>query len=437
MGAPGGALTVAPAAERVALLADDFIGMRPRMAIKEGDEVRLGQPLFEDRKRPGVIHTAPAGGTVASINRGDRRALRSIVLDVAKEEIYQEFKSYKPQPIENISAESVRALLIESGQWTALRTRPFSRSPAIDSVPRSIFVTAMDSNPLAVDPAITMGDRLENIKTGLIALAKIAPVEFCVAPGSALGAVTNGLTDVRMHSFSGPHPAGTPGLHIHLVNPVNAQRQVWYLHISDVAGIGHLFSTGRLDVSRIVGIGGPSVTETAIVKTRLGAPVGPLVEERMKEGDQRIIIGSLFNGRTNEEEAVAFLGRWHHQISVLPSGREREFMGWARPGPNRFSVLNAFMASWLPGRQYNFTTSTNGSLRTIIPVSSYDQVMPFEIMPTFLLRSIQAGDLETAENLGALELDEEDLALCSFVCPGKIDHCGALRDLLTRLEKEG
>lgn len=430
---------------RVAVLAADYIGMKPTFFVEPGDAVKRGQALFEDKKTPGVLHTAPGAGTVASINRGDRRALLSVVIDLSASEAsgapvpddFAAFSAYTGAPPDALSREQVRDLLVESGLWTAFRTRPFSKTPAVDSAPHSIFVTAMDSSPLAPDMAVVAEGRQADLDAGVAALAKLTegPVYFCRKAGAALAPAGTG-GKVRVEDFSGPHPSGLAGTHIHLLDPVSQKKTVWTIGLQDLLSAGALFRTGKLDVARVVALAGPRVTNPRLVRTRLGAPLEALLEGETKAGDNRVISGSVLWGRA-AAGAEAYLGRFHNQVSVLEEGRAREFLGWIAPGAKKYSVLRMFLSSLRPGARFDMTTSTHGDHRAMVPAGLYERVMPLDILPTFLLRSLLVRDLERAEALGCLELDEEDLGPCTFVSPGKENFGPVLRENLDLILKEG
>ncbi len=445
-GEPIQEIEAAPPATRVALLAHDYPFMKPRMHAAVGDRVKRGQLLFEDRKTDGVRFTSPGSGTVAAINRGDRRAFQSMVIDLSDgekegqptDDDFMEFESYVKDDVSALDADQVRALLVESGQWVALRTRPFSKVPAPTQTCHSIFVTAMDTSPLTADPEVVMADRREDFDRGLVALTKLTdgPVYVCCSPGSTLGETD--VAGVQVEHFGGTHPAGLAGTHIHMLDPVNRDKAVWYVGYQDVAAIGVLFATGRLDVRRVVALGGPVVNRPRLLATRLGAETEPLVENELEAGVNRVIAGSVLHGFAASGEVFGYLGRYANQVSCVAEGNERKFIGWLWPGFDRFSLSRAF-GSALRGSsaRYDFTTTTNGAHRAMVPVGLFEKVMPFDIMPTFLLRSLLMDDLERAEALGCLELDEEDLALCAFVSPGKEDFGPALRRNLLEIWKEG
>jgi Na+-transporting NADH:ubiquinone oxidoreductase subunit A len=432
------------AVTRVAVMADDFPGLKPGMKVVEGDVVKRGQVLFGDRKVPGVLHTAPGAGRVIGIHRGARRALQSVVIELSegerspREEDAEcvDFEHFHGKDAAALTRDEVVALLVESGLWTALRTRPFSKVPRPDTTPRSLFVTAIDTNPLAPLPDVVIEKRRADFERGLEILTKLTdgPTYLCVRDGADFA---KGLAaPVSVETFTGPHPAGTVGLHIHRLDPASRARVVWHIGYPDVIAVGSLFATGRLDVDRVISIAGPPVADPRLVLTRTGASVDELAGDD-GEGEVRRIAGSVLSGKKAMGETFGYLGRFDRQISVITEGRERVFMGWLTPGWNSFSSLPIYLSRLMGGKRFDLTTSTNGSPRSIVPIGAFERVMPMDIQPTFLLRSLMVGDIEQAEKLGALELDEEDLALCTFVCSGKTDYGPALRRNLDMIEKEG
>ena len=436
-GAPRQAIEEGNAARSAAVLGPDYPGMKPTMEVKEGDVVAKGQILFSDKKTPGVVYTAPAAGTVAEINRGAKRAVRGVVIDIAAEGDSISFASHAAEQIQNLDREAVIQQLLQSGSWPALRTRPFSRVPSPETAPHSIFVTAMDTNPLAADPQIVIAPRIKDFIAGLAVLSTLTDgaVHVCQSAGADMGEYAQS-EKIQSHSFGGVHPAGLPGTHIHFIDPVSPNKTVWYIGYQDVLAFGHLFLTGQLDVERIVAIGGPGASNPRLVKTILGANLTELTAGELVEGDQRIISGSVLSGR-GANEGLPYLGRYHVQVSILREDRERKLVGWLMPGTRMHSVFPAFLSKWVGEKSVEFTTNTNGSTRGMVPIGTYDTVMPLDILATQLMRSLLVGDLEKAIELGCLELDEDDIALCTYACPGKYEFGPVLRDVLTQIEKEG
>ena len=420
---------------RVALLGGDYHGLKPSMSVQVGERVKRGQVLFVDKSTPGVLFTAPAGGVVSAINRGAQRVLQSLVieLDAGVEEAVS-FACYSREQLAELAPQAVRDNLLASGLWTALRTRPFSKVPAVDAVPSSIFVTAIDTQPLAADPQLIINQYADDFASGVQLLTRLAKVFLCKAAGAELPAEQ--LPGVQLAAFSGPHPAGLPGTHMHFLDPVSLSKSVWQIGYQDVIAIGKLFTTGQLWVERVVALAGPVVNKPRLLLTRLGADVDELSAGQLHPGFNRVISGSVLGGRT-ARGPLAFLGRYHLQLACLHEGDERELLHYLRAGVNKHSVLNIFVSKFHAAKRFAFDTSTNGSPRAMVPVGNYEQVMPLDILPTQLLRYLIVGDTEMAQKLGCLELDEEDLALCSYVCAGKYEYGPILRDNLSRIEKEG
>ncbi|MCW9717603.1 Na(+)-translocating NADH-quinone reductase subunit A [Avibacterium sp. 21-599] len=428
------------AVTEVALLGEEYVGMRPSMKVREGDVVKKGQVLFEDKKNPGVLFTAPASGTVTAINRGAKRVLQSVVIQIEGDDQVT-FNKYSADELKSLTSEQVRQNLQASGLWTALRTRPFSKVPAIDAVPSSIFVNAMDTNPLAANPEVIIAEHQQAFFDGLTVLSRLFDgkkmIHLCGGADSNIlnAAQSRQIENVQTNRFKGPHPAGLVGTHIHFIDPVGATKQVWHLNYQDVIAIGKLFTTGELFTDRVVALAGPQVKNPRLIRTQLGANLAQLTQGELKEGENRIISGSVLSGH-KAEGALAYLGRYALQVSVLVEGREKEFLGWIMPGANKYSITRTVLGHF-GHKLFNFTTALNGGHRAMVPIGAYERVMPLDIIPTLLLRDLSAGDTDSAQALGCLELDEEDLALCTFVCPGKNDYGPMLRAALDKIEKEG
>lgn len=423
------------AVTRVAVKGEEYNGLRPSMAVKEGDRVIKGQLLFEDKKIPGVRFTAPASGTVSAIHRGERRVLQSVVIDVDGDESLS-FTAYPADELATLPREAVAAQLIESGLWTAMRTRPFSKTPLPGSVPAAIFVTAMDTNPLAADPQPIILAQREAFNAGLTVLTRLTDgkVHVCQGSGGKLGG--HPLGQVTFNQFTGPHPAGLVGTHIHFLEPVSLHKQVWHLNYQDVIAYGKLFLDGVLWTERIIALGGPQVKNPRLLRTCLGADLDAMLVGELHEGENRILSGSVLNG-TQASGPHAFLGRFHLQVSALKEGREKELLGWVAPGRDKFSITRTTLGHFFKKKLFNLSTDMHGGERAMVPIGNYERVMPLDILPTMLLRDLLAGDTDSAQALGCLELDEEDLALCTYVCPGKYEYGPVLRRVLTQIEQEG
>jgi Na+-transporting NADH:ubiquinone oxidoreductase subunit A len=438
-GAPEQKVDGAHACERVALLGPDTLGLKPSLRVEPDATVVRGQPLYEDKKNPGVVWVAPAGGTVEAVHRGERRAFQSLVIRVdaaidGDPARATKFATHTGKAVQSVDRDAAVALLVESGLWTSLRERPFSHVPSPEAKPRAIFVTAIDTHPHAPDVAVALAGREQAFADGVALLAKLTDGPVYVCTGEGFDPTLPGESRIRRVAFAGPHPAGTPGLHMHLLDPVDHARRAWHIGCQDVAAIGMLVATGRLDVERVVSIAGPGAKRPRLLRTRPGASLDELCAGETKPGAQRVVSGSVLGGRTAMGPVEGFLGRYHQQVAIVPEATERELFGYIMPGRDKYSVWNVVLGRFRQGLA--LTTTTNGGPRAMVPIGSYERVMPFDLLPTFLLRALATKDIERAEALGVLELDEEDVALATFVDPGKTEWGPLLRDMLERLRKE-
>jgi Na+-transporting NADH:ubiquinone oxidoreductase subunit A len=434
-GVPADTIEPAKPVKTVALLGTDYVGMKPTMAVREGDSVKRGQLLFTDKKNDAARFTSPAAGRVRAIHRGAKRALVSVVIEVDGDDA-ESIPGASPGAVGAAPREQIVESLVTSGLWTAFRTRPFSRTPAVGDAPHSIFVTAIDTNPVAGNPLTVIAAQRDSFALGLDVVARLTEgkVYLCTAPGADVSTGRSGR--VAVETFEGPHPAGLAGTHIHFLDPVSAAKTVWTIGYQDVIAFGRLFETGQLRAERVVALGGPGAARPRLLRTVLGASTDDLTAGELAPGEQRVISGSVLSGRT-ARGAEAYLGRFHDQVSVLPEDHERRMFGYLTPGGDRHSVFPIYLSYWLRPKKTRFTTSTNGGTRGMVPIGTYERVMPLDILPTQLLRSLLVGDIEMAINLGCLELDEEDLALCTYACPAKYEYGPVLRSLLNVIQKEG
>lgn len=420
----------------VALVAKDYQGLRPQLMVEVGDRVRLGQPLFSDKSNPGVVFVSPGCGEVVAIHRGERRSLQSVVVRLEGDE-EERFASHDRGALTTLDPHEVRELLLASGLWTSFRTRPFGKIPAADASPHSIFVTAIDTNPLSADPHVVVSERAQDFSDGVAVISRLTggKVYVCQAPGNELDLPK--LESVTPATFEGPHPAGLPGTHIHFLDPVSENKSVWHLSYQDVIAIGSFFTSGRLSMERIVALGGPVIRRPRLIRTRIGASTEDILHDEVEPTDCRVISGSILDGRRAAGRA-RYLGPYDLQISVLHEDRSRHFLNWLAPGINKYSSIRAFASALRPrSHQFSLTTSQNGSPRAMIPIGNFEKVMPLDILPAPLLKALIVHDTETARALGCLELDEEDLALCSFVCCSKYEYGSYLRYTLDLIEKNG
>jgi len=392
-----------------------------------GQEVQIGTPVFCDRRDPSVLFTSPAAGTVQAVNRGHRRAVLSVVIDVAQSE---EQVSLDHADLTNADRDSLVSALCKSGLWPCLRQRPFNKVALSTDTPRSIFVTAMDTSPLAPAPLAVLAGREAAFKAGLAALTKLS--------GGATYLCTNALLadGVTHQTFKGKHPAGNAGVHIHALDPVGAERLVWHIDYQSVADVGEFVANGKLATERCVAVVGPAALQTGIFKTRRGASTA-CFKSYAKDGTVRFVAGSVLDGAiANPQCQKGYIGRYTHQLTLVDDSPERELLNWVMPVGKRWSLTNSYLAKFMR-KSFKIDTDMNGALRAIVPIGVYEKVMPMDILPTQLIKALASDDLEGAEKLGILELAEEDLALCQYVCPSKVPITDLLRTMLSRIEKEG
>lgn len=436
-GAPDDTLSDPKPSPTLALLGRDYPGLRLRLLVAEGDSVSRGQAILADKTHPEIVVVSPGGGVVEAIHRGERRVLRSVVIRLENDELVSTLPVTREGDIGALSVGEVKSRLLSSGAWAAFRRRPFGSVPSPGESPEAVFVTAHDTQPLAPSIPAVMEARKDFLDAGLSVLRRLfdGPIHFC--SGEEWRRPLPDLPGLHHTVFSGPHPAGNAGTHIHFLHPVEKNHPVWHLGLQDLLSIGELFVTGLWPVERIVSLGGPGVKKPRLLRLRQGADLLDLLRGELQDGSWRIISGSVLSGH---EISVPeqYLGRLHQQVSVIEEDLSRSFLGWANPFPMRmFSLKRLVLGAWLPRRLRSMTTSCYGGVRAMVPSGSYERVMPLDLMPTFLLRALLSGDMEDAEALGCLELVEEDLSLCTFVCPSKIEYGPLLRTILDQIEKEG
>jgi len=422
----------------VALCGVDYTGLHPRLRVAVGDAVGLGQPLWQDKRDPVVCYPSPGRGVVTAINRGPRRVLDSVVVSLQDSGATDlQFDALTPAQIEKLDRDQVADRMLRSGLWTAFRTRPFSRVPLSGSMPHAIFVTAIDTRPLAPDPAVVVARDVQHFTLGLGILSRLTSgrVWLCTAPEWNIDLPV--IDRVYRADFSGPHPAGLAGTHMHFLEPAGPDRTNWHIGYQDVTALGRLFHRGTIDTGRVVALCGAGVSEPRLVTTRLGAALQELLSDNIHEPeDSRIISGSVLGGRS-AAAALAYLGRYHDQVSVIREGGKSFVFGWSGFFQRRYTSAPLFARRTGHRQRRVFDTCENGRFSGMLPMHSFDRVMPLDILPSPLLRALLVKDTDGAQALGCLELDEEDLALCSFVCPAKNDYGAALRINLEQIEKEG
>jgi len=432
-GAPDQTIQPGPEFSQVAALGGDYLGLKPRMLVQEGDEVQRGTPLFCHKDVPEAMMVAPMTGKVIQINRGARRVLQSVVIEISDpNDAGVDFSGVG----NGDTAEGVAEKLCAAGLWTAFRTRPYSKMPGPDTKPAAIFVTAMGSEPLAADAAVIIADAGDAFAAGLAAVAKLSDGKtyLCHKDGDKIPGAD--VAGVEVAAFAGPHPAGLAGTHIHFLEPLAGDKQVWTIGYQDVIAIGRLMQSGHLDPNIVIALSGPGARQPRLIRTAMGASTDELTKDEINlDGTPRIISGSILSG-TQAEGPTAYLGRFARQITIIREDHDQIPMGWIRPMPSKYSV-QPVLGSALSNKLYSLTSNLNGGRRAMVPTGVFERLMPQDYLPTQLLRALLVMDTDTAQALGALELDEEDLGLVGFACPAKYEYGLALRDCLAKIEKEG
>ena len=417
----------------VAVLGPDFKGLKPKMLVSAGDKVIRGTPLFCHKDAPEISYVSPCKGEVKVINRGEKRVLLSVVIDV--ESIDDEgIAITKSHSNEKSQEQFVKKCLFDSGLWTSFLTRPYSKVPSSDSVPSSIFITAMDTEPLCPDADLIINQDLKAFEEGVKKISLLTKGNVFICKKNTSQLVVEGFDT---YEFSGPHPAGLAGTHMHFLDAPSSSKTVWSIGYQDVIAIGKLFLTGFIDINRVISIAGPNALKPRLVKTVLGASLDDILEgEYNKYEDCRVISGSVLSG-FHAVDDLAFLGKYSRQITIIKEDLEKHFFGWIKPQPNKFSVMPVLLSAFGFFKLFNLTSNLNGGRRAMVPTGIFETLMPQDFLPTQMLRALLVMDTDVAQSLGALELDEEDLALCTFACPAKYEYGSALRDSLQKIEKEG
>ena len=411
----------------------EFPGLKPRLDVKVNDEVKIGTSLFHDKKDEDVRFLSPAAGRVTAINYGPRRVIEEIIIATGSSETHESFPKHTAADIAGMSKDSMVAELRAGGVWPSIRRRPFNKIAKPDDNPKAIFVNCMDTAPLATDPNYALKDDSDAFKAGVAALGVLCgTVEVCSAAGAN---DSFGGSSGSMHTFSGKHPAGLTGTHVTHVSPINKGDVVWAVSARDAVRIGSLLLEGQYPTKRVVAVAGPGVSKPGYVKARMGARISDLTGSKVADGEQRYISGNVLSGATRSAEG--FLGYYDDLVTVLPEGREQRFVGWMMPGFNIPSFTRVFVSGLFGSKRFKMNTNINGGLRAIIQSGMWERVVALDIFPEHLTKACMAGDIEAMENLGILECDPEDFALCTYIDPSKTEVSRIIAEGLELIEKDG
>jgi Na+-transporting NADH:ubiquinone oxidoreductase subunit A len=427
--------------ELFALQPPDFYGVKPKLSVDVGSRVKIGSELFYNKIKPEVKFLSPASGKVSKINRGERRMVTEIVIEADQKDEYIRFKNWSRQDIKKLNREDIIEHLLLGGIWPYIRQRPFSKIADPSIIPRDIFVNAMDTAPLAPEMNLLLSGSEEYLSIGISILSKLTQNKIYLSIDKKSESIAESLfsiQDLEIHSFSGPHPAGNVSVQIYSIAPMKRGDIIWYINAADAVLIGKLFLEGVYPLERIVAVAGSSVKpeHRKYYKTRLGVPVQHLVKrQELFDESVRYISGNVLSGRWIADSG--YLGFYDRLLTVIPENRGRDFFGWIYPGIKKPSFSRTFLSYFLPRSEYIHDTRLHGGIRPFIQTGDYEKVMPMDILPMHLVKSIIAEEIEEMEGLGLLECDPEDFALCSYICPSKIDFGSYIRKGLEILEKEG
>ena len=412
----------------------NYKGIKPKVIVKEGDNIENGSPVFYNKLFPDMIITSPVCGTVSSIIYGDRRVVESIKIEITG----SDKKAFNIPSSSDLNPENILRILLESGLWTSIRQRPFSKIPIPnENIPKSIFVSAKNTAPYSMDLEYALSDRKDDIENGFTIIKKCfnCNINLVVDHKSNMDLFKD-LDYVDIHKFSGPHPSGNTGIHIHHIDPIGSKDDiVYYLSLQSIADIGLFFKTGSIPSTKIISLGGEELIKPAYYKIIKGTPISQILSDENIGENSRVISGDVLSGLDRNIDQS--LNEYHEVLSVLKENDEREFLGWILPGLNKYTLSNTFFSRLLPRRESSFNSKINGSYRAIIPFGRWEQMLPMDIVPDFLVKSILASDIEDMEKYGIYECDPEDFALCAYACQSKVEVSSIIDEGLKIMEVEG
>ena len=432
-GAAEAILEDAPTTKTVALKPTDFAGLTPKLKVKADAQVKAGDALFFDKYNPEILFTSPVSGTVKAVNRGERRKILEIVVEADGKNESLEFTKADPS---TLSGEEIRGQLLKSGLWPFFKQRPYGVLAKPTDVPKNIFISGFDSSPLAADSEFIFKNEKSALQSGINALTKLTDGKVFLGLSAAQSnGIFSSLKNVEINTFVGPHPAGNVGVQIHHVSPINKGDLVWTISIEGLVNIGRLFETGKLDFSKTIALTGSEVKTPKYYKTVHGANLTELLQGKTNEDvKERFISGNVLTGTKIEKDD--FLGFFDQQLTVIPEGDEYEFVGWATPGIDKFSAGKTFFSSLFPKKEYTLNANMHGGERAFVLSDQYEKVLPMDLLPVFLLKSVLVNDIDKMEQLGIYEVIEEDLALCEYACTSKIKVQDILRSGIDSMIKE-
>jgi len=420
----------------VSIKPTDFHGLAPKLVVKEGDSVQVGDVLFHNKHAESVKCCSPVSGTVSAIVRGEKRRILEVHITSDAQQNYKDLGTIDPA---NSDAASVKDYLMRSGLWLFIKERPIDVVASPEHSPKSIFVSGFDSSPLAPDYDFILHGEEAHFQAGLNALKHLTPGKVHLVLNADVPADTTftNAKGVEISKISGKHPAGNVGTQIHHIDPINKGEFVWTVNAQDVAIMGRVMMTGKFDTSKIVNLTGSEANHRKYYKTLIGGELSHILNGHLSSDNVRIISGNPLTG--DKVSAEGHLGYFHNQITVLPEGNQYKFFltkGWLGPGFDKFSNSRLFPTFLMPNKKFTLDTNTNGEERGFVVTGEMEKVFPFDILPMQLIKAAMTDDIDGMENLGIYEVIPEDFALCEYVCTSKINIQHEIREALDVIQRE-
>jgi len=418
----------------------DFIGIKPRLLVRDGDSVLAGTPLFHAKDDESQVFTSPISGTVSEVSgvvRGDRRVLLAVNIESDGKNEAVSFEPTSAAAIPGKSSEQLRETLVKSGQLALFRERPFGHVARAKHTPRDIFVSAIASAPLAPDPAVLVEGNEEYFQAGIDACAKLTlgAVHLSVPGTGSVCSAFSGAKNCQIHEFSGPHPAGVVGVQIHHIAPVRSRQDiVWTITVQGLIQLGKLFVLGRVSPEKIVSVAGTSALDRRYFRTINGAPLQNVIRGQVADETIRYISGDVLTG--TDIGAEGFVGLYDDMVTLIPESIDSEFVGWMQPGFRKHSMFRTYVSPWLPKQKHRLDTKVWGGHRALFASDAYGKVLPMKMFPLFLVKSCMIQDIDEMVGLGIYEVTEEEMALCEYVCPSKTPVQKIIREGLEFLYAE-
>ena len=434
-GVPSKSIVNLPCPSSVKIIPDNFKGIKPKLLVKEGDQVKIGTKLFFDKINPNLFFCSNVGGKVKSIKLGDRRKIEEIELTCENDDI--DFNNPSEKSIDEYTSDEIKKILLDTGLWPNFRQRPFSKIADPNNIPKSIFISAMPTAPFSLDLNFILNDSTLFLNDGFKLLKKLTngSVNLVIDKNKEYNIFSN-LDNIEKHEFSGPHPSGNVGIHIHHIDPISDKNDiVWYLSLQDLNDIGRFFNNGTYPTEKYISCGGSCLSDPSYYKIKKGAIISDILKNQTVDSNNILISGDVLSGKKTSNEKP--LDYYSEILSVIPYTKKRDFLGWILPGLNKYSLSRTFLSSLFDKKTTDFDTRINGSRRAIIPFGRWERMLPMDIIPDFLVKSILAKDIEDMEKYGIYECDHEDFSLCAYACQSKVEVSKIVREGLELMEREG